>query len=407
MKKILYLMSVVCLMMAASCDKNGVDGPETKEPSVTNLEGVQTAGARVAVMAENLTDDAKFSLKPATGDAISLESEIMSSGAEIELPYNLGTFTLCLEQDDKQYTIGDIEIAVTGLGSLPEAVEPYDEITIVGSGFASDAKISIGGSDIDITPYGTGVKVIVPSDMATGTKDVFVKQEGTEQKLGSLSVETQKVRRRGLTIKMSSSILGLEGDDMLDVYICNANYNAGKPVSFSSVDIMGSEYSYSISVSGNVYTFSNEDSKGPSWVFTIENGRVAGFKYGNEEYPWTYNADGQLTSFNVDGEYPFSNEYSDNGNYYGEEYLYGGEQVTKTDEIDFLVVLDRYNDFMTYEVNPDPLYAAMVFGWAGKPSKYFATEYQGMSVEYTEPNANGYVPNANIMGMFEVVCEYR
>lgn len=227
MKKIFYLMSVACLMMVASCDKNNGEGSETKDPSVTNLERVQTAGSSITVKAENLAADAKFSLKPATGDAISLEATIMSSGAEITLPYNLGTFTLCLEQDGKEYTIGEIEIAVTDLGSLPEAVEPYDEITIIGSGFASDAKISIGGSDVDITPYGTGVKVVVPSDMAAGEKEIFVKQEGTEQKLGSLVVETHKVRRRGLEIKMVMD----ESGELIDIYTCNVNYNAGTPVS--------------------------------------------------------------------------------------------------------------------------------------------------------------------------------
>ena len=52
MKKFFYLMSVVCLMMAASCEKpeNGNnEKPQTEPPVVTVPEGVKTAGAELVL----------------------------------------------------------------------------------------------------------------------------------------------------------------------------------------------------------------------------------------------------------------------------------------------------------------------------------------------------------------------
>lgn len=176
--------------------------------------------------------------------------------------------------------------------------------------------------------------------------------------------------------------------------------------SLSTVDAFLGDNSYLISVSGNIYTFTNENPEGQNWAFTVENGRVVSLKYDSEEYPWTYNADGQLTSFQVDDVEPYSIAY-DNGNY-DNEHEYGEELVTKSDEIDFLLMLDQYTTLNYYEVNSDPLYAAMLLGWAGRPSKNFATGYQGDPVEYATPNASGYIPSVDFMeGMMNIVCEYK
>lgn len=409
MKKFFYLMSVACLMMAASCEKDGNGDSQTPEaPVITVPAGEKTAGGELLLPAEGVDKDAKFYLKSEEEKIELGEVVITDAGVSARLPYNLGEYTLIVEQNNTTYELGEITIAITGLASLPDAVEPGDEITIVGSGFAPDAKISIGGSEISVTPYVTGVKAVVPADVTAGTTDVFVKQEGTEQKLGSLAIETQKVRRRGLTIKIDPTFSG--AGDLVNVYTCHVNYNAGKPVSFVSVDDnLELENSYSITVSGNVYTFTNENSDGASWAFTVDNGRVVSFKYGNEatSLPWTYNGDGQLISFHVDGDVPYKLEY-ENGNYnYEDMNSYSEELIEKSDEIDFLAAFDLYNTINSDSVITDPLYAAMVLGWAGKPSKNKAETYQGIPVIYTDANASGYVPSVNFMGMMEVICDYK
>ena len=65
MKKFFYLMSVVCLMMAASCEKpeNGNnEKPQTEPPVVTVPEGVKTAGAELVLKAEGLVEGRKEGL---------------------------------------------------------------------------------------------------------------------------------------------------------------------------------------------------------------------------------------------------------------------------------------------------------------------------------------------------------
>lgn len=380
-------------MMAASCDKNDGEGTETKEPSVTNLEGVQTAGSLITVQAENLASDAKFFLKSEDNTIEITDVTVLSSGAEIALPYNLGDFILCFEQNSITYEVGKITIAVTDVAVPDDAVVGY-VYTIKGNGFASDAKIVIDEKEVETTVDATGAKIVVPD--AIGEFDVKVEQAGTEQSLGKLTISTKAFRTK-IGIQMD-----MMGDGTLtDIYSCTAGYNDNdEPVSLavynSVLEEYGmSNYSYLITKKENVYTFKGDMA---SWSFTIEDGHVKTFTYDGEDYDWVYNEDGQLTSFYVDAGLAYKIAYAD-GNY--KQSVPGDELVTKSDEIDVTLVSEKW---MEIDMNSEIYYAAVLFGWAGKPSKNYPSEIEFGPIEYTFDN--GYVTSAETE-MSSIICEYK
>lgn len=393
-------MSVACLMMVASCDKNNGEGSEPKEPSVTNLEGVQTAGSSITVKAENLAADAKFSLKPATGDAISLEATIMSSGAEITLPYNLGTFTLCLEQDDKEYTIGEIEIAVTGV-TVPKNIVPFgSEVTITGNGFAPDAVIVLDETEVVTTSTVAGVKFVVPEGAAEST--LQVRQEGTVQDLEGVLKAMRKKNRKNIVADIFGGYVHFE---------LAATYDNGEPATFTcTLEMEGQSmpFHYTISHSGDSYSFDGGEG-GLSWEFTVENNLVTSLKYNEEEYPWQYNSDNQLAKFSTQEGEPYVINYDENGNCEDFASAYDDRQLTISNpfEIDFGVAL---GELMTIEENPEIFYAAMMFGWIGNPSKYYPSSNadlgEPIAFEYVK-DGDGYVTNANADGAASISCTFE
>lgn len=393
-------MSVACLMMVASCDKNNGEGSEPKEPSVTNLEGVQTAGSLITVKAENLASDAKFNLKPATGDAISLEATIMSSGAEITLPYNLGTFTLCLEQDDKEYTIGEIEIAVTGV-TVPKNIVPFgSEVTITGNGFAPNAVIVLDETEVATTSTVAGVKFVVPEGVAEST--LQVRQEGTVQDLEGTLKAMNKKNRKNISADVFGGYLHFE---------LAATYENGEPATFTcTLEAEGQSmpFPYTISHSGDSYSFDGGEG-GLSWEFTVENSLVTSLKYNDEEYPWQYNSDNQLAKFSTQEGAPYVINYDENGNCEDFASAYDDPKLTISNpfEIDFGVAL---GELMAIEENPEIFYAAMMFGWIGNPSKCYPSSNadlgEPIAFEYVK-DGDGYVTNATVDGAASVTCTFE
>lgn len=388
-------MSVACLMMAASCEKDGNGDSQTPEaPVITVAEGIKTAGSDLILRADGIDAAAKFYLQ-AGEKRIDIEAEVSASGATVKLPYNLGEYTLYVEQEGASYEAGKITIAVTDVVLPADAVSSGEEIVIKGNGFASDAKIFIGDKEVATTFEASGVKVTIPAD-ATGEYYVKVEQADTEQPLGKLNVAAKTLRTK-IAIQMD-----MMGDGTLtDIYSCTAGYNDNdEPVSLavynSQLEEYGmSNYSYLITKKENVYTFEGDMA---SWSFTIEDGRVKTFTYDGEDYDWVYNEDGQLTSFYVDAEGAYKIAYAD-GNY--KQSVPGNEQVTKSDEIDVTLVSEKW---MEIEMNSEIYYAAVLFGWAGKPSKNYPSEIEFGPIEYTFDN--GYVTSAETE-MSSIICEYK
>lgn len=386
-------MSVACLMMAASCEKDGNGDSQTPEvPVITVAEGIKTAGSDLILRADGIDADAKFYLQSGE-NRIDIEAEVSASGATVKLPYNLGEYTLYVEQEGASYEAGKITIAVTDVVLPADAVSSGEEIVIKGNGFASDAVIVIGGKDADSSAVPTEVTLTVP-ELEAGTYTVSVKQVGTEQSLGKLIVAVKTVRTK-IGIQMD-----MMGDGtLMEIYSCTAGYNDNdEPVSLAVYNSQLEEYgnySYLITKKENVYTFEGDM---VSWSFTIEDGRVKTFTYDGEDYDWVYNEDGQLTSFYVDAEGAYKIAYAD-GNY--KQSVPGNEQVTKSDEIDVTLVSEKW---MEIDMNSEIYYAAVLFGWAGKPSKNYPSEIEFGPIEYTFDN--GYVTSAETE-MSAIICEYK
>lgn len=386
-------MSVACLMMAASCEKDGNGDSQTPEvPVITVAEGIKTAGSDLILRADGIDADAKFYLQSGE-NRIDIEAEVSASGATVKLPYNLGEYTLYVEQEGASYEAGKITIAVTDVVLPADAVSSGEEVVIKGNGFASDAVIVIGGKDADSSAVPTEVTLTVP-ELEAGTYTVSVKQVGTEQSLGKLIVAVKTVRTK-IGIQMD-----MMGDGtLMEIYSCTAGYNDNdEPVSLAVYNSQLEEYgnySYLITKKENVYTFEGDM---VSWSFTIEDGRVKTFTYDGEDYDWVYNEDGQLTSFYVDAEGAYKIAYAD-GNY--KQSVPGNEQVTKSDEIDVTLVSEKW---MEIDMNSEIYYAAVLFGWAGKPSKNYPSEIEFGPIEYTFDN--GYVTSAETE-MSAIICEYK
>lgn len=394
MKKIFYLMSVACLMMAVSCDPDNGKDNTPEPPAVTVPDGVKTAGSELILKAEGLAEDAEFYLESGDSKTALEDVTVSTSGVSVRLPYTLGEYTLVVEQDDTAYELGKITVAVTDV-VLPETAAAGDEITVAGNGFASDAVIVFGDKESATTAEPSGVKVAVPAE-ATGECEVKVKQAGTEQSLGKLTVAAKKLRTK-IAIQMD-----MMGDGtFMDIYSCSAVYgDNNEPVSLAVYNFMleefgMSDYSYQITKKDNVYSF---DGDMASWSFTIEDGHVKTFTFDGKNYAWEYNEDGQLTSFYVDSEEAYKIAY-ENGNY--KNSVSGNDLVTRNDEIDVTLVSENW---MGIEMNSEIYYAAVLFGWAGKPSKNYPAEIEGGTIKYTSDN--GYVTSAE-NEMFSIICEYK
>ena len=401
MKKIFYLMSVVCLMMAASCEKpeNGNnEKPQTEPPVVTVPEGVKTAGAELVLKAEGLVEGAEFYLKSGE-EKITLDgAKVSASGATVKLPYCLGEYTLFVKQEGVEVEIGKITIAVTGVVLPENAVSAGDEITIAGNGFASDALIFINGIESVTAVEAAGVKVTVPEGVVEGGNSVSVKQAGTEQEFdGKLKVASEVTAEK----KNRTSINITYGGDPF--FSISAEYRDGEPVEMTS-DFLGTSSTTQITKSGNTYEFSGD----VNWSFTVENGRVEKFIYEGSELPWTYNSDGQLTEFYTDNEYLYKLDYED-GNCvsFGSLYENPDMLVTNPYEIDFGTV---WGALMYVDGNCDILYSAILFGWVGNPSKRYPSVNvdEGDRLPYVYKFDNdGYATSMAVEGFMEVVCEYE
>lgn len=368
MKKIFYLMSVACLMMVASCDKNNENDNPAEGPKITIPAGEQTAGSQITLRAEGLDEAVKFSLK--SGNALTaLETgSVSASGAEITLPYTLGEYTLVVEQNNAVYEPGKITIAVTGV-TLPESAKAGEEITIAGNGFASDAKIFINGNEANTIADETGVKVTVPAEV-NGECEVKVAQAGTEQVLGKLNVKGE-VKKRLTNVSIAEQV------DF------SVTYNGNEPATFYGAEIVKE---------GDTYNFAGLD-----FTFTVNNNLISKIDVeGDDEYSWKYDENGYVSLINgLDNEYSVS--VDENGNYIGDGFACQDLELKNNPDanVDIAILNDALG-------NTDLAYiAAAMFGWTGKISpnipSHVVTDYNSETWEpvYTavkyEFDEDGYV----------------
>lgn len=335
MKKIFYLMSVACLMMVASCDKNNENDNPAGGPKITIPAGEQTAGGTLVLRAEGLDEAAVFSLKSEKGQTTALEDVTVSaSGADITLPYTLGEYTLVVEQNNAVYEPGKITIAVTGV-KLPESAKAGEEITIAGNGFASDAKIFINGNEANTIADETGVKVTVPAEV-NGECEVKVVQAGTEQPLGKLNV-IGEVRKR-----LTNVSIGGELD-------FSVTYNGNEPATFFGAEIVKD---------GDTYNFADL-----GFTFTVNNNLVSKIDIEGDEYPWEYDENGYVSVING-LDYEYSVYVDENGNYSGDGFACQDLELKNNPDanVDIAILNDALG-------NSDLAYiAAAMFGWTGKIS---------------------------------------
>lgn len=379
MKKFFYLMSVACLMMAASCEKDGKGNSQTPEaPVITVAEGIRTAGSDLILRADGIDADAKFYLQ-AGEKRIDIEAEVSTSGATVKLPYNLGEYTLYVEQEGASYEAGKITIAVTDVVLPSDAVSSGEEIVIKGNGFASDAVIVIGGKDAASSAVSTEVTLTVP-ELEAGTYTVSVKQVGTEQ------IFEGKLNVKGVVKKR---LMNVTVEGMGDFPI---TYNGNEPATFFGTEIVKE---------GDVYNFAEL-----GFTFTVNNNLISKIDVEGEEFPWEYDENGYVSL--IGGQ---DNEYvvyvDENGNYSGDGFACKDLNLKNNPDanVDIALLNDALGNFDFAYI------AAAMFGWTGKISvnipSHVVMEYEPdtwepifASVTY-EFDEDGYVTSYNCaeMGM--------
>ncbi len=352
-------MSVACLMMAASCEKDGKGDSQTPEaPVITVAEGIKTAGSDLILRADGIDADAKFYLQ-AGEKRIDIEAEVSASGATVKLPYNLGEYTLYVEQEGASYEAGKITIAVTDVVLPSDAVSSGEEIVIKGNGFASDAVIIIGGKDADSSAVPTEVTLTVP-ELEAGTYTVSVKQVGTEQILSeSFVVGKSKI--------ITSYQIGMDtGDGFMAFTEYTMSYDNGAPSSFSYIDLMNEvALTAQITISDNAYTFTPDE--GNPWTFNIKDEKVENIVLGGTAYAWTYDGKNHLTSFYVDSIEPYDIAWDGNNVNLG-MYVYSDSFEYKNRTKSDIALLNTLSAIGIEDGVDYILIAAILGGWCGEVS---------------------------------------
>ncbi len=386
MKKIFYLLTIACMLVA--CEDSNKTGKGT-EPTGLSVPAEGTAGAKITVVGQDIAKDAEFYLSN-TDSKTELAAEILASGAEVTLPYTLGEFTLSLEQDGASYNVGTIKVAVTGI-VMPEEAAAGEEMTITANGFADDAAIFFGSEEAAAVFTAAGCTATVPA--TAGEVTVTVKQKGTEQELGTIVVT--EGRKVVTSFKMEAWGSELE---------FRMVYSGNTPQSFSY-----DETSYTVSSEGNVYTFSDGTF---NWAFTVENNRVEKIKIdGGEEHEWKYNDGGYLISYWTDNKYPIDESeaisYDEAGNFgidFGYEYS-DPSLVNKSDAMDFA---KAFALIMMSGADNEQIYAAAaMLGWAGKASPNLATGLMGMGCTFELDNEGYATKFSTEDGSSVLSCTYN
>lgn len=383
MKKIYYLIVAAIAMSAVSCDP--VDsGKDLVVPEGISIQENATAGSKISIKGSNFAEDAKFYLKSADGKQIDLTvSELLSSGAEVELPYNLGDFTAYVYQAEKEIEIGKIKIAVTDI-TVPATAGVGSEVVISANGVASDAVIVLVNGDkkyeLNATVDGGSVKITLPADIAKGEYSITVKQAETEQALEEkLKVSIAK-RMTSFTVWMNVGI-------MVPYMKYDITYSdAGDPatVVFSMLDEAGLEtgeintipaYNYTVSKEGNTYSFATET--GLPFSLTLEDGKVVS---DSDDNKWEYNADGNLTGNGV-----VSFTWADGNLNMNDMYKY---EPAVEYNVDYKVNVMALPQVAL--LGSDPTVIAVMLGWTGTPSTGLPSGTYGQTEEGDVWVAPGY-----------------
>lgn len=397
-------MSLVCLMMAAACDRTGGEKPAPVVPEITIPAGGKTAGSELLLQAKGVAEDAVLYIQSGDVKTCLTDVVVTDSGVSARLPYNLGEYTLYIEQNDTVYELGKITIAVTDV-VLPESGSAGDELAVRGNGFASDAVIVIGDKVSDSSAVPTEITFTVP-EMEPGTYAVSVRQAGTEQVLSDSFVVVKPA-----SMLMTSYQIGMDMGEGFEAFaFYSLSYENGIPVSFDYLTLMGEMGTAAVTVSGDTCTFTPEDAD--PWTFNLKDGKVNNVVLNGTEYAWTYDDQNHLISFSVDDVEPYD-LFWDNNNVNMGLYAYsvpvGFTNKTKSD-----IALLNTLPAIAIEAGDYILVAAVLAGWCGEvsaelPSHTYVDDGEGNYVEapfeYTA-DEEGYVklvtdPSSFLMFGFE------
>lgn len=455
MRKLCYfmLMMIYAITAFTACSSDNDDNAPVTNP-VTNVRvpSSATIGQELLITGEGFDSSiAKLSLKDQSGKETTLSNvSYTASGATVTLPYSLtaGTYTVVLNQNGT-WELGTVNLLAAALPvtdiAVPAAGGIGHDIIITGNGFKSNTQIYLEDangtrSELAISDRTSGLVCQIPASLSKGTYKVVVAQDGGEwtldntielavvktlKSIGLSTVQSQSGDILGdgstWTMSMTSSTIwsmtqsnGVPSKLIRTISMKQEIYNDKGEHLTDMEGEMGGEEAYNVSVSGNTYSFSyDETASGASdetdmdpFTLEVSNGQViknsvTRLSQGDTDaatYNWNYDNAGYLNTLYVSdpnkGYVTYTYDANHNVTNYKasmtSDFVYGGTQVNNP------FALDVVSCYLSFNYNFEPFeVAAHLMGWTGNHSTALPTTVDEQKIDYVI-DADGYVTSFTI-----------
>ena len=343
MKRIPYILSVLLLTAAVSCEKqtDGTGATGTGNPEIIFPSGNSyMAGEDVIIICDGISPDALFWLEDTSGELIPVDNVTVTASGFFFTVTKAGEYTIVVEQDGTSMELGKISVTVPSIdvtvNTVPRYCIPGQSFTVSGSGFDESAVLAVTDSEgsrfvFDTEASDTDLTASVPDNAPRGKLNLFIVQENGEKTISTsffVTSEKHPVRFRTAIGTGESAYIrefSFTRDD-------NGEVTASAPYTLTVTN--GADETYGEYL---IYDFAASDTEEENgyYPFTLKisssERRVLSATFETErtdpgtgetsvqteEFPWEYDPEGYLTWY-VGG---YSNELvSENGNINFEDF---------------------------------------------------------------------------------------
>lgn len=314
----LIILMILGICTFTACSKDDHESGPVKIP-VTDVKIPSTIkpGEVLVIEGKGFTEQSQIFLQSVNPLKMEKKS-VDNTGVTIDIPDDLATGVyFVLLQQESIWELGRVHV-VTGLPSpvtetvVPEEATAGDLITIEGTGFSSDCRISIVGSTAEEIMEITGrtdhtLTVRLPVMLKTGEYTLLLRQ-GEQWELGTIRIHAKTTSARFAKIIHVRE----ESDGMRSVDTTLFMYREGRLESL----ILGTEYSRSkyafeyeeglITVNNYFFNIYDPDPEtgdeggywewSDSYTFTVADDLIINHEVYGEPYDWNYDSDNHLTS---------------------------------------------------------------------------------------------------------------
>ena len=228
MKRIPYILSVLLLTAAVSCEKqtDGTGATGTGNPEIIFPSGNSyMAGEDVIIICDGISPDASFWLEDASGKLIPVDNVTVTASGFFFTVTAAGEYTIVVEQDGKRIETGKISVNMTAtdiiISDVPEYCIPGESFTISGTGLSGYATVYISDghdgskTELDFEHSGNNyITVHVPEDGPRGKFTLSIEQGGKETVISDR-----------FFITAHKQLMGIQYDIATDMALYQHSYN--------------------------------------------------------------------------------------------------------------------------------------------------------------------------------------